>query len=457
MAAEPFDDRIAGFNLLRRFSILSFLCIAIFCGLSSELLTVFLREHMLKRYAGAVQDFVQSVADVEIADARASGRADAIADQTMQALHRHISALPETLRTNIYDTQRRLVWTSDGALKGQNLGENHELDKAILGEVEIETGVTGREEHPKLEHMFLSDKPVRFVEIYLPIRDRRDGKVFGVVEIYRIPRMLFESINQGIRWIWTVGLFGGLFLFLTLQWLVRRAQNTIRAQQERLLESETLATVGEMGTAVAHGIRNPLASIRSSAELLLEDLQGAARESASDIVNEVDKLEKWVRDLLTYSQPAHVSADRVRVGPVVERVLARHEREFSRRSIRHRSDLSDGLPLVVGDDAMLEQCLTNLVSNSIEAMPKGGELVIAASLEPAGKRVCVTVRDSGIGIDPKLRPNLFSPFRSTKPKGLGLGLSLVRRMVRRFGGDVTVESALGRGTAITLRLRPVSP
>ena len=457
MSAQPIQGAppsdVPGFHLFRRFAILSLISISLVCVVSSILMTRFMKDHMLLRYASTMHEFVQSVADIEIADAAAKGALTDISDKAMASLHRQLAAMPSTLRTNIYGVDGRLVWTSDEDLKRQALGRNEELEKAIQGEVEIETGVTGKEQHPKLEHMFLSGKPVPFVEIYLPIRDKRTGKVFGVAEIYRIPETLFESIDQGVMSIWMTGAASGLFLFCTLAWIVRRAQNTIRDQQGRLIESERLAVVGEMGAAVAHGIRNPLSSIRSSAELWLDDAgTGPAREAVEDIVSEVDKLEKWVRDLLTFSQVQPGESGRVDLRQLVPALLERFARELDKRGIRHGSDVPSDLPAVKGNVALFEQVLANLVANAMEAMPRGGELRVTAAWDARAARVDVTVTDTGVGMSPATQARLFTPFHTTKAKGMGLGLALVRRIVRRFGGEVTIDSALGKGASVTLRL-----
>ena len=104
---------------------------------------------------------------------------------------------------------------------------------------------------------------MRFVELYIPLRETSTGPVIGVVELYRIPFALARAIDAGTVLTWMISLGIGLFLYGVLFWIVRRADRLIRSQQERLIESETLGALGEMASAVAHGIRNPLASIRS--------------------------------------------------------------------------------------------------------------------------------------------------------------------------------------------------
>lgn len=439
------------FNLKRWFSVLSLICIGTACVVSSYLLSRFLRQQLLHRDGVVMMEFVQSVADIENTKMRAAGREPDISDSRMRELFDHLATSPSMLRTNIYTPDQTVAWSSDKNLIGKRFDDNHELEKSLKGHMEIEIGYTSKHQHPKHEHMFLSDAPVEFVETYLPIRDRLNNRVIGVAELYRVPSTLFDTISRGQRLVWATGLMSGLFLYLTLFWIVRRADATIRNQQARLVEAETLAAVGEMGSAVAHGIRNPLASIRSSAELCIDDQASPqVRESANDIVAQVDRMEKWLRDLLSYAQPDAGAASRVQLSTVIQRVCEQFSRDFEKQRVQPRLALPADLPSVVGDEAALEQVFTSIVANAIEAMPEGGSVTISASLPAGHDTVQVAVRDTGVGIPPSRQGKLFTAFQSTKPKGMGLGLALVRRIVRRFGGDVRIESAAGAGTTVLL-------
>ena len=439
------------FNLKRWFSVLSFICIGTACIASSILLSRFLTQHMLHRDGALMLEFVQSVTDIENIKARKDGREPDISDPKMHELFDHLASVPDMLRTNIYAPDQRLAWSSEKNLIGQRFNDNHELAKALKGEIEIESGVTSRNQHPKNEHMFLSDAPVRFVETYLPLRDKVSNRVIGVAELYRIPTALSQTIARGQLLIWSIGLLSGLMLYLALFWIVRRADATIRSQQSRLVESETLAAVGEMGSAVAHGIRNPLASIRSSAELCLDDrATPQVRESAADIMAQVDRMEKWLRDLLSYAQPDPRTEARVQLDTVIDRVSRQFARDFEKRGIHSQVSLPPALPRVVGDETAFEQVFTSIVVNAMEAMPQGGTVTISARVAPREAGVEVSVRDTGVGISDAQKDRLFTAFQTTKPKGMGLGLALVRRIVRRFGGDVRIESAAGSGTTVLL-------
>ena len=442
------------FNLLRRFSLWSFLAIMLVASGASLFLSRFLTQALLQRDAAVTMEVIQSVCETENAAAffLAPGAGGA-RGQGLQEFFDHIGNLPDVLRANVYGKDRTLLWSTEPRLVGQRFADkNDELEEALGGELAFETGVTTREQNPKQEHKFLGPQAVRFVETYLPLKDPVTGAVLGVVELYRLPRAVFATIQTGTRRIWTAALLGGLGLFAALAGIVARGDRLIRAQQARLVEAETLGALGEMAAAVAHGIRNPLAAIRSSAELA-EGAPGAAGAAhAQDIMHEVDRLEGWVRDLLTYSQPAAGPLAPVNLREVVRQSVEAFMRTTARRGITIAVALPAALPPVQADAALLGQVLNSVVANALEAMPQAGTLSLQGTVEPRRQRVTLAITDTGVGIAPAQLAQIFTPFYTTKPHGLGVGLALGRRILRRFGGDLAITSREGHGTTVDLQL-----
>jgi two-component system, NtrC family, sensor histidine kinase HydH len=450
-APRRLDPSRHAFSLTRRFSILSFICIGAVSVVSSILLSRFLSHSLLERDAQILMDVVQSIADAEDSSARFLSPDNDKREQSLERFVQQVAKLPDVLRANIYSTDQRMLWSSDPSLIGKVLGPNDELAEALKGEVTIESGVIGPDD-PKPEHVLLHGDEPRFVENYLPVRAGGKGPVLGVVEVYRVPVALFGTIGDGLRWIWAIALGGGLFLYLTLIWIVMSADRLIRAQRDQLLESETLAVIGEMTGAIAHGIRNPLASIRTSAELLQDDPAPAVRESAHDITAQVDRLSEWVRQLLTYSREEPDRLESVPLTPLLETSLAGFEREMQRRGVTLDTALDPALPPVRGERVRLGHAINSLLSNALEAMPEGGRLRVVAAPGPDPKHVQVRIRDNGVGIPDEHLPRVFAPFFTSKRKGLGLGLPLVNRIVTRFGGAVSISSEPGQGTEVTVEL-----
>jgi signal transduction histidine kinase len=457
--APPVRSSTAGgqpSKLLRRFSLLSLLSVSLVFGVCSLLVTDFLTKHMVNRDAVLTMEFLQSVADVENDIAYNEGRVPDLGDRHFEQFFTHVSRLPDVLRANIYTPDRTVIWSSDPKVEvARRVAANPELEHALRGALEIEMGTAGPDD-PKPERAHLSVWPIQFVELYVPLRDRKRDKVIGVAELYRVPTGLFDSIREGTQLIWTFALVAGLLLYSALFWIVRGADRTIRGQHDRLIETERFAAVGELSAAVAHGIRNPIASIRSSAELSLHDASPSTGEALEDIISEVDHLERWVRELLAYSHPdrgGNTSAD---LSVVVARADDTFRRECERRRIDLQSQVPPAVPAVAGDEALLEQVLCSLYANAIEAMPQGGRLHVAAEVANRRGAVRLTISDTGHGIAPAQVARLFTPHATTKPKGMGLGLSLVRHIVRRLGGDVRIESVPQQGTRVILDLAPAS-
>ncbi|HSQ03530.1 MAG TPA: ATP-binding protein, partial [Burkholderiales bacterium] len=407
-----------------------------------------------RRDATVTMEFLQSVADVENEIVYRQGRQPELRQQHFEEFFEHVSRLPDVLRANIYTPDRMRVWSSNRQSEPVPAGPNSELDAALAGELHVELGVAGPND-PKPEHAHLSDQPVRYVELYVPLRDRRAGNVIGVAELYRVPTALFETIQLGTRLVWSIAIVGALLLYCTLFWIVYGADRTIRTQRERLVDTERLAAVGELSAAVAHGIRNPLASIRSSAELCLTDATPQVLEAASDVIMEADNLERWVHDLLAYSRPDRDSSGVAHLGTVTAHAEATFRREWARRQVAYSSNVAADLPAVTGDEALLEHVFCSLFANALEAMPEGGKLDLSAKVAKDGKAIQVTIADTGHGIDPAQLSRLFTDrARTTKAKGMGLGLALVRHIIRRCGGDVRIESEPKQGTRVILTLSP---
>lgn len=440
------------FNLSRWFAtvgLISISTIGIVCAL---LLSNFLTSSMLRQEGVMTMQFVQSLAQTEpTLPAYFKGEPASDPNELRLAL-RHMAAVPEALRANMYNRDRTVIWSTDKTLVGRRFGANPELDAALAGEVVVHPDEADDEHLRKEEHMALQKETDYFVEAYVPVRDGINGPVIGVVELYKSPQALDEALRTSRWYIFVGSALSCLFLYLTLFGLSRRADAVIREQQVRIIDSETLAALGEMASAVAHGIRNPLACIRSSAELALDGRPDDARETAQDIINEADRIEVWVRELLTYACPISATTELVSLPALVEATINSFARDMERRHISSRSLLTCDLPQARGDAMLLGQVLHSLFSNAVEAIETGGTIEITGRAVPQEKRVELTIRDSGPGMDAEQLKHMFTPFYTTKARGLGVGLSLARRIIDRLGGSIGISSVPGKGTAVCLSM-----
>ena len=214
---------------------------------------------------------------------------------------------------------------------------------------------------------------------------------------------------------------------------------------------EKLAAVGELAAAIAHEIRNPLASISGSVQVLRASVApGSADQRLMDIVvRESQRLSTILEDFLRYTRPRERAVETVDGAAALKDVLTLfgHSGELSEA---HRLELSlEAEPMPISaDPGQLRQVFWNLARNAVAAMPRGGTLTVVSRRE--GDRWVVSLRDQGRGMTPEEKNRLFTPFEHSFPGGTGLGLAIVYRIVEEHGGSIRVETAVGAGTTIFL-------
>lgn len=226
--------------------------------------------------------------------------------------------------------------------------------------------------------------------------------------------------------------------------------------QAQLVQSEKLASIGEMAAAVAHGLRNPLASLRASAQFVLRHPGAAATgDQLQAIVAEVDRLDRRIAHLLTFSRPEPFHPAPERAGELVRAVLPAFVDRVRAQGVELTVDLPETLPALTADAMRLEQTLTELIANALDAMPAGGRLALsgAPATAPDGREgIVLTVADTGKGIPREVIGEVGQIFFTTRPEGTGLGLATARRFVEQHDGRLDLTSREGVGTAVTVWL-----
>ena len=447
MQAVSKARQIRPFHLMRWFSLTALISVALVSILAAWMFSSFLTDRMIRQEAEITAGFVRNVVATENAYGYFDGTHDGKAFQLQDFLD-HLTRMPEVLRANIYSADRRVLWSSDPSIIGQPLNRNEELEEALLADLVIHSGIIDPTKLLKAEHQHLS-KGNRFIESYIPIFDVHGRKVVGVVELYKVPSELFEAIRASVMLIWLVSAVAGLFLYSALFWIVRRAHRIIEEQRDMLLESESLVLAGEMGSAIATRLSNPLASIRSLTEKSLKSaLPPEAIKRSHEIVTEVDRMESWAHLLLICAKPPEANLSAVDINAILLESLSSFAPALDRRGIAVRQALAENLPAISADAATMTLLIDNLIANMIEAMAAGGELTVGTASDSAGF-VFATIQDYGSEMVPVDMIQALSPFFTKNAKGLGLGLPLVRRVVEHLGGNVVIDSAF-KGTAIRL-------
>jgi two-component system sensor histidine kinase PilS (NtrC family) len=232
----------------------------------------------------------------------------------------------------------------------------------------------------------------------------------------------------------------------------RRHEREARIQQR-------LAAVGEMAAGIAHEIRNPLASMSGSLQILRQELPLSEEQSQlMDIVlRESDRLNDTIRSFLAYAKPQRNASVRLDLRPIVTDTVTLLQNSPERLETHAvKCEVPKEPVWCLADEAQIRQIVWNLATNGLRAMPEGGTLTLSTSLWPADAEapgmVTISVTDEGIGIDPGEIDGILQPFRGGFARGTGLGLSIVHRIVSDYGGELSLTSQRGHGTTATVKL-----
>jgi signal transduction histidine kinase len=236
---------------------------------------------------------------------------------------------------------------------------------------------------------------------------------------------------------------------------VEERTRQLKNVQEQLLETAKLATIGEVAAMAGHDLRNPLQAMVSFLYLARKRLnliscpspeKKALEEICGDIGEQMGYMNKIVSDLQDYSRPLNPELSQILLHQLVGEILST---TTIPETIQVSNLVPEDLKLTV-DSEMMKRVLINLVTNALQAMPEGGELKIKAS--KTEEEVLIGIEDTGVGIPKENLDKIFRPLFTTKPKGQGLGLSVCKRMAKAHGGNITVESQVGKGSTFTVVL-----
>jgi signal transduction histidine kinase len=239
--------------------------------------------------------------------------------------------------------------------------------------------------------------------------------------------------------------------------LAREFNSMARAIEERereLVRSERLAAIGKLSAMITHEIRNPLSAIGLNAELLDDELRDNAegRALCHAIHKEVDRLTAITEEYLSFGKLPKPKILSEHVNGLVDALASFVREDLAQKQVELAVELADNDPIALVDSAQLRQCLVNLVRNATEAVSSKGGGKVTMRTRRAGDRVVIEVEDTGVGIAPEVLPRLFDTFFSTKEGGSGLGLALTQQIVKDHGGDLSVDSTVGKGTTFTVSI-----
>jgi two-component system sensor histidine kinase HydH len=236
------------------------------------------------------------------------------------------------------------------------------------------------------------------------------------------------------------------------------ANRQVLEAEEAVRRSDRLAALGQLTAGLAHELRNPLGTIKASAEMLGQTLTAeneVAREVAGFISTEVDRTNSLVTRFLQFARPLQVRHDTADLAQTLDRAIAEAGREAS--GIAVYKAYAPEIPPFPFDAELMERVFYNLVLNAAQASPPGGAVTVKT--RTSGRNVEILVIDRGAGIDPKQTGQIFNPFFTTKKEGVGLGLAIVAKIVDEHGGKIAVESEPNKGSifCVSLPMDPATP
>ncbi len=235
---------------------------------------------------------------------------------------------------------------------------------------------------------------------------------------------------------------------------ILRDITTVKRLQKELREKENLALIGEVVSSIAHSLSNPLNIISGNADYLLLNKREdqPEYEELKAIVEETTRITKSLRGLLNFSRPINVEKTPNDINSLIEEVIQKTRFTLGNKEVHFRKNLEKDIPLIKADKGQIEEVLSNITINAIQAFQHKGEITFKTRAE--GNSINIEIIDNGPGIPKENIEKIFQPFFSSKGygKGTGLGLSIVKRIVQEHGGSVKVKSAQGKGTTFTISL-----
>ena len=225
----------------------------------------------------------------------------------------------------------------------------------------------------------------------------------------------------------------------------------LQQAEEEKRRADRLAALGQLSAGLAHELRNPLGTIRASSEMLTHSLAAeneVAQEMAGFIASEVDRCNSLITRFLQFARPLQLQVAQADLAQTLDRAVALAEREAP--GIAFYRNYQPDIPPFAFDAELLEHVFCNLLINAAQASPPGGAVTVKT--RTGGADAEVSVIDRGCGIDPAQRDNIFNPFFTTKPQGVGLGLAIVSKIIDEHGGNIAVESEPGKGSVFRVIL-----
>ena len=361
---------------------------------------------------------------------------------------------------NIFDRENNVIFYSfDKDLVGKKGVGGIDYQQALLGK---STSRLIRREG--FLSMLMGTPKESELRTYVPLRAERplsniEGPILGVFEIVQDLFDDYKTIAHFKHRIMVTSVLIMGLLFVVLRHIVKRGEKIIEKRagerlllKEKLNQAERLASLGEMVAAVSHEIRNPLGIISSTAELLKRKLTRTDPQDqlADVIVQEANRLNSIVSDFLNFARPPTLNLTSCKVEDILEENLTFLAPEIQSKGYEIHKEFATHVPEIQADPGLLYQAFSNILMNAMQAMPEGGSIYTEVSTR--ANVLTIIFADEGKGIPDEVLKKIWEPFFTTKEKGSGLGLPIVKKIVEGHGGTVGIGNGRERGAQVTVTL-----
>ena len=365
---------------------------------------------------------------------------------------------------NIYDIKQTVLYSFDESIIGKKQPHNSGYANAVQSQFSSRL-----EQQGNALELILGFPHSTKIITFAPLTAEKplsavSGPVLGVVEIVQdISDDYRQTFRLQIMTVATCCLVMGI-LFIILVFVVRQGERIIEARaqerlklEEKLQRSEHLSAIGEMTAGVSHEIRNPLGIITSSAELMKKKMtkQNQSTAIVDIIVEESKRLNTIISDFLDFARPIQLILKHCDIEAIIDKTVHHLSQQFSDHDIIVNKEIAHPIPEINADAEKLHQALLNLLINAFQAMPNGGTITIAVHRKKSDSPrhpITIYINDNGPGIDDAALKKIWNPFFTTKEKGTGLGLGIVKNIIESHQGEIDLFNGTQGGTTVEITL-----
>jgi two-component system sensor histidine kinase HydH len=375
--------------------------------------------------------------------------------QQMETLDSVIRKATETLNVDVVKLHsfhdNKVIYSTDPSLINEKSVKTDGYMKALKGEMSSELISEGK-------GLWGLGKVRTYIPLKIPL-EKDEFFINGILEMVLDMTEQYRSIVKLQYLIFGTSILMMALIFFALLFIVHKAEQLIRRRimeqrelEEQLNLAERLAALGEMVAGVSHEIKNPLGIIQSTAELLssMPDAGEKQKRLSGVITEESIRLNRIVTEFLDFARPHELNIQESQLEEIIQKNIDFLKPEMIKKGISIKTNIDGRGYKISVDQDLIHRALMNLIMNSMQAMENGGTISLGVTDAKGGYNI--TIQDSGSGITSDNIKKIFNPFFTTKEKGSGLGLPIVRKIIEGHHGTIDIESNKGEGTKVTIHL-----